>query len=218
MKRAAILMFLFIITLSGCKSLHEAALDGDASRVRKLISQGADINAKDKDGKTALMLAAEKGKSAVVKMLIDAQAAVNVKDKNGRTALMYSAAADSLDCVSYLIEGGAEVEAEDNSGEIALFMTRKKSKVREELLKHSTQYRSQFLCSINTLFKYLGKYPQVTVSYIGSPDSGVGTVYYGDGVKLAQHEGILPEMISVLKTYGVVFNEDFFKSMARCKK
>ncbi|HQO40181.1 MAG TPA: ankyrin repeat domain-containing protein [Spirochaetota bacterium] len=218
MKRTAILMFLFIILVSGCKSLHEAATDGDASRVRKLISQGADVNAKDKDGKTALMLAAEKGESVVIKMLIDAQADVNVKDNNGRTALMYSAAVDCLDCVRYLVEGGSEVEAEDNSGETALFMTRKKSKVREELLKHSKQYRSQFLCSINTLFKYLEKYPQVTVSYVGRPDSGVGTVYYGDGERLVQHEGILPEMISVLKTYGVVFTEDFFKSMSRCKK
>ena len=149
---------------------------------------------------------------------VDAGADVNAKDKEGRTALMYAASADSAEVIVSLIQGGADAEAENNSGEIALFMTRKKSKAREELLKYSTQYRSQFLCKINTLFRYLKEYPEITVSYIGREDSGIGKVYYGDGVRLEQHDGLFPEMISVLKTYNVVFTGEFFQSLAECKK
>ena len=45
------------------------------------------LNAKDKYGKTALMLASEKGHADAVKALLAAGANVNARDKDGRTAL-----------------------------------------------------------------------------------------------------------------------------------
>lgn len=47
-----------------------AAIDwGDIEAVRSLIVKGADVNAKDKKGKTAMMYAAEKGHIQIVKLL-----------------------------------------------------------------------------------------------------------------------------------------------------
>jgi ankyrin repeat protein len=55
--------------------LLEAAEAGDTARVEQLLEQGADVNAKDKDGYTALMLAAFSGHTETVKTLLDAGAA-----------------------------------------------------------------------------------------------------------------------------------------------
>jgi len=71
--------------------LIEAARVGDTVKVKQLLKQGADVNAKDKDGWTALIEAAAKGHTDTVKALIDAGADVNAKDKYGETALMNAA-------------------------------------------------------------------------------------------------------------------------------
>jgi len=51
-----------------------------------LLYAGADLNAKDKDGKTALMYAAENGHADAVRSLLDKGADVNAKDNGGWTA------------------------------------------------------------------------------------------------------------------------------------
>jgi len=64
----------------------------DASFLQELIEAGADVNASDEDGETALMAAAEKGHLSKVKLLIEKGANVGAKDKTGKTALQYARA------------------------------------------------------------------------------------------------------------------------------
>jgi ankyrin repeat protein len=54
--------------------LLDAARTGDLARVNSLIAAGADVNAKDGDGFTALMLASVKGNAEVVNLLKQADA------------------------------------------------------------------------------------------------------------------------------------------------
>ena len=49
--------------------LFDAVKDGDLATVQKLISKGADVNAKDNDGSTALKIAIDFGKSDVADFL-----------------------------------------------------------------------------------------------------------------------------------------------------
>ena len=67
-----------------------AAWFGHIDVMRILIDKGADVNAKNKNGATALILAADKGNAEIVSFLIDKGADVNAKDGNG-TALMLAA-------------------------------------------------------------------------------------------------------------------------------
>lgn len=60
-----------------------------------LIESGAEVNAKDDEGNTALMSAVKEGLIDGVKLLIEKGADVNLKDRGGITALSYAKAGQS---------------------------------------------------------------------------------------------------------------------------
>jgi hypothetical protein len=87
-----------------------------------LIDNGADVNAKDNDGWTALMYAAFSGYTETAEVLIDNGADVNAKDNDGLTALMIAEGNDQTEIVNLLREveeGAVEESIEDtqSSGE-----------------------------------------------------------------------------------------------------
>ena len=63
------------------RSLYDAASDGNVVEVVLLIKNGADVNAKDDLGGSALIKAAENGHTEIAKLLINNGANVNAKDK-----------------------------------------------------------------------------------------------------------------------------------------
>ncbi|MDE7169866.1 MAG: ankyrin repeat domain-containing protein, partial [Mucispirillum sp.] len=67
--------------------LMKAAVNGNTGAVNMLIEYGADLNATDKDGLTAAMLACESGRYEAAKALLDAGVDVNIKDKAGENLL-----------------------------------------------------------------------------------------------------------------------------------
>ena len=62
------------------EELLETAEEGDTEEVKLLIEKGADVDAKDWKGRTALMGAALKGHTETVKLLIEKGADVNARD------------------------------------------------------------------------------------------------------------------------------------------
>lgn len=78
-------------------ALMQAAIDNDVDQVKRLLFQA---NLQDKDGKTALMHAAENGCIDTVELLLEKEA--RKEDEQGRTALMYAVAAKSYKCVKAL--------------------------------------------------------------------------------------------------------------------
>lgn len=65
--------------------------------VRMLLDGGANINAKDGDGWTALMKAAQAGHPDMVRLLMQRGADMSVADSNGRTAWMFAAMSGSTE-------------------------------------------------------------------------------------------------------------------------
>lgn len=72
--------------------LVAAARAGDAKEVRRLVGEGADVNAFGKGRQTALIAAAARGRRDVVGVLVEAGADANLRDAKGNTAA--EAAAD----------------------------------------------------------------------------------------------------------------------------
>lgn len=94
--------------------LSVAASAGDAAQIKNLIAQGADVNARDKDGLTALMWAAREGHAEIARVLVDAHADMNVRDcaSAGWTPLMHAIHKNQNDLARLLIERGADVNAQ----------------------------------------------------------------------------------------------------------
>ena len=63
---------------------------GQKKSVKYLVKSGADVNAKDANGKSVLMWAGQNGDLKIVKTLIDNGANVHAVDVDGKTALMWS--------------------------------------------------------------------------------------------------------------------------------
>lgn len=71
--------------------LYEAAEKGDFDRVRKFISEGADVNAKDGAGDAPLHKAIWNKNFEIARYLVEKGADVNAKGKNGQTPLSVAA-------------------------------------------------------------------------------------------------------------------------------
>jgi len=70
-----------------CAAQHNT----NAEIITALVQEGADVNACDEYGRTALMHAAKSNSNAeVITALLAAGCSTQIKDKNGMTALHYS--------------------------------------------------------------------------------------------------------------------------------
>ena len=83
--------------------------------VKYLVSQGADVNVKNKWGKTPLYEAALNGNIEIVKFLVAEGADVNAKDSNGITSLQM-AARTNVDVVKFLVSEGADIHIQNEAG------------------------------------------------------------------------------------------------------
>jgi uncharacterized protein len=85
-----------------CTSLMLAAANGRNDAVELLIILGADLNAKDKSGRTALIWAASSGHAEPVKTLLKFGADGKVKDSSGNTALSWAKAFNHEEIIKIL--------------------------------------------------------------------------------------------------------------------
>lgn len=86
--------------------------------VEYLLTHRARMNNRNKNGETAVSIAAYNGKMAYVKRLVEAGAEVNYY---GWPPLSYAAYNGHLEIVDYLLKHGAEVNAKAGNGSTAVF-------------------------------------------------------------------------------------------------
>lgn len=91
-------------------ALHWAASGGHRTLVERLLSLGADPNARDRFGCSALHLAAELGREDTVRVLLDAGADVHARSRNGKTALHLAAQRRNGAIVRDLLRRGAQLD------------------------------------------------------------------------------------------------------------
>ncbi|HVF28783.1 MAG TPA: tetratricopeptide repeat protein [Pyrinomonadaceae bacterium] len=89
------------------RDLILAAARGSAETINSLLKSGADVNAKDKFGQTALIYAAGHGYADVVKALLVAGADVNAASNRGVTALKLAQANGHREVTKLLKQAGA---------------------------------------------------------------------------------------------------------------
>lgn len=102
----------------GFTDLHTAAIKGKVADVKRLLSEGADVNVKSNDDQTPLHGAAFFGETDTVKELLDKGADVHVKDIHGNTPLHSAARRHNADgVIRLLLAKGANKEAQNKKGE-----------------------------------------------------------------------------------------------------
>lgn len=93
---------------------------GDRSSVEASLQKGANVNAKEAIGKTALILASENGDFGIVKVLLAKGADANTKTDQGITALILASQGGYEEIVMALLANKADPNAKDNRGKTAL--------------------------------------------------------------------------------------------------
>lgn len=89
--------------VNGESALHHLLLAGNDIVIR-LLDRGADVDAQNKDGHTALMLAVFEKSEGLVKMLLERGANVNIQNKKGETALILAARTGLMHLIAPLLE------------------------------------------------------------------------------------------------------------------
>ena len=101
------------------KDWLDATNAGDVERVRALLDAGAEIDALDRYGQTALMNAAHRGDTELVRALVQLGANLDHTAKYRLTALMLAVISDHADVVRLLVAAGADRNIKRSKGTLA---------------------------------------------------------------------------------------------------
>jgi ankyrin repeat protein len=104
--------------------LAKAIRDGDLKAVRAQLDGGTDINARDADGNTPLLLAAVYAGPECVELLLKKGADVNAANKLGATPLIR--AATNYEKTKLLLDAGADLKAKTGWGRAPLTLAARK--------------------------------------------------------------------------------------------
>lgn len=107
-----LLIMTFTQAVVAQSDIADAAMQRDNSAVQALIQDGADVNAGQADGATALQWAAYYGDVELARVLLEADADVSIANRNGATPLWLAANHGDAAMIEVLLEGGADANEE----------------------------------------------------------------------------------------------------------
>ena len=102
--------------------LFEAVMAKNISVVKDALDKGAEVEARNKDGRTPLMVAARYPTiPEIVSLLLEKGAEVNARNNAGWTPLMRAARYSTIpEIVTLLLDAGADALAKDEDGKRAI--------------------------------------------------------------------------------------------------
>ena len=127
--RKSMINFLVALFIAAAPPLIDAVKAGDAAAAAALLTAGADVNAPQADGTTALHWAAHRGDVDLVRQLIRAGADVNAKNDYGATPMSEAAVVADPALIEALLAAGADVESPNADGQTALMVVARTSRI-----------------------------------------------------------------------------------------
>lgn len=99
---------------SGDTALHMVTRGRDLVWINFLLSMGANVDARDRQGATPLVIAAELGFADGIRLLLGRGAKVNAANQSGETALIKAVQTRDAASARLLLEAGASPDQTDN--------------------------------------------------------------------------------------------------------
>ena len=113
----AVCLSVWLQASSSDSRVADAAMGGDASTVKSLLKQGADVNAAQGDGMTALHWAARQGDVDLTRMLVYAGANVRAVTRlGGYTPLLMASERGYASVMDELLKAGSDPKIATSSG------------------------------------------------------------------------------------------------------
>ena len=120
------------------QGLFHYVVSGNLDKVQFYLEQGLDVNSRDVNRNTPLMVAIHFNHRHIVEHLLEAGANVKVSNNNGFTPLMWAVAREDFSLVESLLQQNARKNIQANNGETPLMLAVQKHNLNlvRLLLKH----------------------------------------------------------------------------------
>lgn len=125
------LYLLFFTVTSFATPLHTALHHINEPEVKRLVEEGAQINALDENGRTPLHLAARIGRLSIVEYLVEHGADTHVKDNFHKTPLVYAIEKNRVKVIIYLSKEVNKPQEHKSTNVFDLAQEGKTDEVRE---------------------------------------------------------------------------------------
>ncbi len=113
----AVAAMLAIVVPAAAGEIHDAAVEGDAARVKELLKEDPDLAVeKDVRNETPLHVAAREGHLEVIKVVLKAGVPIDIGDNEESTALDVAAIYGHVEVAEYLLKKGAALDHADVNG------------------------------------------------------------------------------------------------------
>ena len=99
--------------------LHRSAKAGDIEGLKAALGAGLDVDARDRQGWTALMHVVNKGFTLMVPPLLEAKADIDMRAPDGATALFMAAVHGHSEIITLLMEAGTDISIRGPKGKTA---------------------------------------------------------------------------------------------------
>lgn len=163
-----------------------------AETVKFLLENNANVNAKDREQRTALHWAVNSNNSDIVKLLLNYSAEIDAADNNHQTPLFWASTYGHEEIVKVLLTGGADMDARDSFGKSPLHAAASKNhlEVAKLLLINSA--------NVNALNRYKCS-PLYFAAEDGYPNMITLLVEHGANLNQADERGRTPLFMSCYK-------------------
>lgn len=108
------------VELDRSEQLIQAAERKETETIKRLVEEGIDINTKDSEGRTAIMIATYNNDVDTAKVLIKAGADVNIQDNLKNNPFLYAGAEGYVEILKLAIGSGADPTITNRYGGTAL--------------------------------------------------------------------------------------------------
>ena len=146
----------------GADAVPRAAKRGDIDGVKAALTAGADADARDRSGWTALMYAADKGYTLMIAPLLAAGADPDARAADGATALFIAALHGHAEIVAALAKAGADLSIQGPKGLTATDAAR----------RHRDPDLVNALFEVGRVFRDCASCPEMVVVPAGSFEMG----------------------------------------------